>query len=66
MYAETEAEGKRRRYQVDTVSLALLPFSYESRAHSAPSALQIVEGIGLNRITRNLSKALPIIDNAFR
>ncbi|GAA5992277.1 hypothetical protein JCM10908_000403 [Rhodotorula pacifica] len=44
MYAETEAEGKRRRYQVDTV----------------------VEGIGLNRITKNLSKALPIIDDAIR
>ncbi|BGP40994.1 Cysteine synthase 2 [Rhodotorula kratochvilovae] len=44
MYAETEAEGKRRRYQVDT----------------------IVEGIGLNRITRNLSQALPIIDDAIR
>ncbi|GAA5874018.1 hypothetical protein JCM3774_001584 [Rhodotorula dairenensis] len=44
MYAETESEGKRRRYQVDT----------------------IVEGIGLNRITKNLSKALPIIDDAIR
>ncbi|GAA5842869.1 hypothetical protein JCM11251_005832 [Rhodosporidiobolus azoricus] len=44
MYAQTEAEGKRRRYQVDTV----------------------VEGIGLNRITRNLSQALPIIDDAIR
>ncbi|GAA6056081.1 hypothetical protein JCM3770_001959 [Rhodotorula araucariae] len=44
MYAETEAEGKRRRYQVDT----------------------IVEGIGLNRITGNLSQALPIIDDAIR
>ncbi|GAA6042319.1 hypothetical protein JCM8097_003842 [Rhodosporidiobolus ruineniae] len=44
MYASTEAEGKRRRYQVDT----------------------IVEGIGLNRITRNLSQALPIIDDAIR
>ncbi|GAA5905472.1 hypothetical protein JCM8208_004289 [Rhodotorula glutinis] len=44
MYAETESEGKRRRYQVDT----------------------IVEGIGLNRITRNLSQALPIIDDAIR
>ncbi|BGP17134.1 hypothetical protein JCM10213_005244 [Rhodosporidiobolus nylandii] len=44
MYAETESEGKRRRYQVDTV----------------------VEGIGLNRITRNLSHGLPIIDDAYR
>ncbi|GAA6024101.1 hypothetical protein JCM10207_003165 [Rhodosporidiobolus poonsookiae] len=26
----------------------------------------IVEGIGLNRITRNLSQALPLIDDAFR
>ncbi|GAA5902024.1 hypothetical protein JCM6882_000171 [Rhodosporidiobolus microsporus] len=44
MYASTEAEGKRRRYQVDTV----------------------VEGIGLNRITRNLAHGLPIIDDAIR
>ncbi|GAA5970378.1 hypothetical protein JCM11641_001687 [Rhodosporidiobolus odoratus] len=44
MYAETESEGKRRRYQVDTV----------------------VEGIGLNRITRNLAQALPLIDDAIR
>ncbi|GAA6060743.1 hypothetical protein JCM10212_003787 [Sporobolomyces blumeae] len=44
MYAETESEGKRRRYQVDT----------------------IVEGIGLNRITKNLQQALPIIDDAYR
>ncbi|CEQ41285.1 SPOSA6832_03011 [Sporobolomyces salmonicolor] len=44
MYAETEAEGKRRRHQVDT----------------------IVEGIGLNRITKNLQQALPIIDDAIR
>mgnify|MGYP006876465387 FL=1 len=28
--------------------------------------MQIVEGIGLNRITKNLSKALPIIDDAIR
>ncbi|GAA5902067.1 hypothetical protein JCM6882_000182 [Rhodosporidiobolus microsporus] len=44
MYASTEAEGKRRRYQVDTV----------------------VEGIGLNRITRNLAHGLPMIDDAIR
>ncbi|ORY89706.1 tryptophan synthase beta subunit-like PLP-dependent enzyme, partial [Leucosporidium creatinivorum] len=44
MYSETESEGKRRRYQVDT----------------------IVEGIGLNRLTRNFSHALPFIDDAFR
>ncbi|BGP56060.1 Cysteine synthase 2 [Rhodotorula sphaerocarpa] len=44
MYAETESEGKRRRYQVDTV----------------------IEGIGLNRITKNLAKALPLIDDAIR
>ncbi|GAA5830203.1 hypothetical protein JCM5353_003693 [Sporobolomyces roseus] len=44
MWSEREEEGKRRRYQVDT----------------------IVEGIGLNRITRNLRQALPIIDDAYR
>ncbi|KDE07669.1 hypothetical protein MVLG_02129 [Microbotryum lychnidis-dioicae p1A1 Lamole] len=44
MYSTTEAEGTRRRYQVDTV----------------------VEGIGLNRLTKNFEKALPFIDDAFR
>lgn len=43
MYSSTEAEGKRRRHQMDTV----------------------VEGIGLNRLTRNFSKALPFIDDAY-
>ncbi|SCV69932.1 BQ2448_1326 [Microbotryum intermedium] len=44
LYSTTEAEGTRRRYQIDTV----------------------VEGIGLNRLTRNFEKALPLIDDAFR
>jgi cysteine synthase A len=44
MWSEKEEEGKRRRFQVDT----------------------IVEGIGLNRITKNLRLALPIIDDAYR
>lgn len=44
MYSSSEEEGKRRRYQTDTV----------------------VEGIGLNRLTRNFSEALPFIDDAFR
>ncbi|GAA5960106.1 hypothetical protein JCM3765_002470 [Sporobolomyces pararoseus] len=44
MWSEREEEGKRRRFQVDT----------------------IVEGIGLNRLTKNLKLALPIIDDAYR
>ncbi|GAA5909253.1 uncharacterized protein JCM6883_005821 [Sporobolomyces salmoneus] len=44
MWNEKEQEGKRRRFQVDT----------------------IVEGIGLNRVTRNLRVAEPIIDDAYR
>ena len=44
MYNATEAEGTRRRHQVDTV----------------------VEGIGLNRLTRNLELGLPFIDAAER
>lgn len=42
MYSGTEAEGTRRRHQVDTV----------------------VEGVGLNRLTRNLELGLPYIDDA--
>lgn len=44
MWSEKEEEGKRRRFQVDT----------------------IVEGIGLNRLTRNLRLAQSIIDDAYR
>lgn len=42
MYNQTEAEGKRRRHQVDTV----------------------VEGIGLNRLTRNFELGLEYYDDA--
>ncbi|GAA95411.1 uncharacterized protein L969DRAFT_101530 [Mixia osmundae IAM 14324] len=42
MYASTEAEGKRRRHQVDS----------------------IVEGIGINRITRNFDQVVSFIDDA--
>lgn len=44
LYNATEAEGTRRRHQVDSV----------------------VEGIGLNRLTRNLELGLPHIDDAVR
>ncbi|UZJ55470.1 hypothetical protein CBS101457_004790 [Exobasidium rhododendri] len=42
MYSQTEAEGKRRRHQVDTV----------------------IEGIGLNRLTKNFQLGLPYYDDA--
>ncbi|PWY97728.1 PALP-domain-containing protein [Testicularia cyperi] len=44
MYSPTEAEGRRRRHQVDSV----------------------VEGIGINRITKNLHMGLQCIDDAVR
>lgn len=44
LYSSTEAEGTRRRHQVDT----------------------IVEGIGMNRITRNLSFGVDLVDDAVR
>ncbi|KAI0267036.1 PALP-domain-containing protein [Gloeopeniophorella convolvens] len=44
MYDRREAEGTRRRHQVDTV----------------------IEGIGINRVTRNIELALPVVDDAFR
>ncbi|KAL7337641.1 tryptophan synthase beta subunit-like PLP-dependent enzyme [Rhodotorula toruloides] len=48
---------------------ALLEFIEKTRLtrRSADSRRRdIVEGIGLNRITKNLARALPIIDDAFR
>jgi cysteine synthase len=44
MYASQEAEGTRKRHQVDT----------------------IIEGVGINRLTKNFSKALELIDDAIR
>lgn len=44
MYAPTEQEGNRRRYQVDTV----------------------VEGIGINRLTKNFDKGRHHVSDAFR
>ncbi|KAI0929847.1 hypothetical protein AcV5_006703 [Taiwanofungus camphoratus] len=44
LFDRKEAEGTKRRHQVDTV----------------------VEGIGINRLTKNIELALPIIDDAFR
>jgi cysteine synthase A len=44
MYASSEAEGTRRRHQVDTV----------------------VEGIGANRMTRNLTLGLGVVDDAVK
>ncbi|PWN24305.1 PALP-domain-containing protein [Microstroma glucosiphilum] len=42
LYSSTEAEGTRRRHQVDT----------------------IVEGIGMNRVTKNLSFGIEMVDDA--
>jgi cysteine synthase A len=42
LYSSTEAEGTRRRHQVDT----------------------IVEGIGMNRVTKNLSFGIDMVDDA--
>ncbi|PCH35999.1 PALP-domain-containing protein [Wolfiporia cocos MD-104 SS10] len=44
MFDRREAEGTKRRHQVDTV----------------------VEGIGINRLTKNFQLALPILDDAYR
>ncbi|RUO96356.1 tryptophan synthase beta subunit-like PLP-dependent enzyme [Jimgerdemannia flammicorona] len=44
MYAPQEAEGTRRRHQVDTV----------------------VEGVGINRVTKNFELAEGMVDDAFR
>lgn len=41
-YSTTEAEGRRRTHQVDTVT----------------------EGVGLNRVTANFARALPLLDGA--
>lgn len=44
IFDQKEAEGTKRRHQVDTV----------------------VEGIGINRLTKNFEMGLPIIDDAYR
>lgn len=74
MYCQTEAEGKRRRHQMDTVSLTPSPSCshqkviIKSKVISLPLTveLQIVEGIGLNRSTQNFDRALHHITDAIR
>jgi cysteine synthase A len=44
MYTSQEAEGTRKRHQIDT----------------------IIEGVGINRLTKNFTKALDLIDDAVR
>ncbi|KAH8929366.1 tryptophan synthase beta subunit-like PLP-dependent enzyme [Atractiella rhizophila] len=61
LYADTEAEGTRRRHQIDSVI-----FLASSTSNSSQCPMQIVEGIGLNRSTHNMRLALPNIDDAVR
>lgn len=67
MYSQTEEEGKRRRHQVDTVRLTFRLLSFSPSLYLASLfSSQVVEGIGLNRLTQNFSQGLPYIDDAYR
>lgn len=63
MFDAKEAEGMKRRHQVDTVVEGMYvptfgpPFPQSSNIHSLS---------GINRLTKNFELALPIIDDAFR
>lgn len=59
MYAETEAEGKRRRHQMDTVG-------FVQTSSIKLTVWQVVEGIGVNRITKNFSQVASQIDDAIK
>jgi cysteine synthase len=61
MYDPKESEGTKRRHQVDTVVEGMCVVSY----FSVYSDIRIFFS-GINRITNNISLALPIIDDAFR
>lgn len=61
MYDRREAEGTKRRHQVDTVVEGM----WVSISFPKSGALkQYLSGI--NRMTNNIELALPVIDDAFR
>lgn len=63
MYDRREAEGTKRRHQVDTVVEGMY-------VHLYPSLLNTLtyreRTSGINRLTNNIELALPVIDDAFR
>lgn len=60
MYNHREAEGTKRRHQVDTVVEGMYVHKYQSRF------LSDLFLRGINRMTNNIDLAIPIIDDAFR
>lgn len=61
MYDKKESEGTKRRHQVDTVVEGMY---VRARTFKHAPSLTLLSGI--NRLTKNLELALPIIDDAFR
>jgi cysteine synthase A len=66
MFDRREAEGTKRRHQVDTVveGMYVLPSHPTTPAHTLTALPRAPSGI--NRLTKNFELALPIVDDAFR
>jgi cysteine synthase A len=60
LFDRKEAEGTRRRHQVDTVVEGMYA---PQRSLSSPADAR---ASGLNRLTANFSRALPVVDDAVR
>lgn len=61
MFDYKESEGTKRRHQVDTVVEGMYVYFNTSVSNSLNASQS-----GINRLTDNISLALPIIDDAFR
>ena len=67
MYDRKEAEGTKRRHQVDTVVEGMCVLLLIGSGSNLRSLLShVVWYSGINRMTNNIDLALPIIDDAFR
>lgn len=64
LFDRKEAEGTKRRHQVDTVVEGMYARLLPTRIFHLTAGYHSCSGI--NRLTKNFELALPIIDDAFR
>lgn len=66
LYDRKESEGTKRRHQVDTVVEGMSVLILHSVRIRENDLIFFSMSSGINRLTKNIELALPIIDDAFR
>lgn len=66
LYDRKESEGTKRRHQVDTVVEGMSVLILHSIRIRENDLIFFSMSSGINRLTKNIELALPIIDDAFR